>query len=256
MRLLRRLNYFLVRKYYSAKFPDIARIKRDANGMLRVETYAKLYQEVYELPDMDILEVGGASGAGSIVIAKAMVDSKKKSHLVVVEKCSGGSRETFGSYDDNLQVIKKNFVHFGVADQIRLFPEELRFDNADQVKELIKSNQIAALIHDADGRLDRDIHLFYDRLMPGGLVVVDDYMEKYDFSEVSKSLPFGGAKSLVTFRLMSYFIGLGYIQNISTVGATAFGAKPEIRPDTSHDLKQCKQILEQVFKERDKALGH
>ena len=123
----------LVRKgyYQSLKllFPEFVKIQTEANGMLHPLVYKKMYDLVCELPDLNIVEIGGASGAGSVAIASALKDSKKKAKLIVVEKCEGGSRVKFGDYHDNLSVISKNFERFGVHDNIILFLHAITFEN-------------------------------------------------------------------------------------------------------------------------------
>lgn len=90
--------------------------------MLQPGIYKQIYKIVYKLPDLDIIEIGGASGAGSIAAAWAMWDSRKKSKLIVVEKCEGGSRAQFGTREDNYDKIKQNFKRFDVDEQIILYP--------------------------------------------------------------------------------------------------------------------------------------
>ncbi|MGH7898555.1 MAG: hypothetical protein ACREQQ_11420, partial [Candidatus Binatia bacterium] len=91
-----RLFSILSYLYNRTLHPRFLDLKRRAGGMLPAAVYHRLYDEVVKLPDLDIVEVGGAAGAGSIAIALAMQESSKRSKLVVVERCEGGSRVPFG----------------------------------------------------------------------------------------------------------------------------------------------------------------
>ena len=92
-----------------ARHPNLYKLKTETKGMLSLKVYQRLYDLVCKLPDLDIVEVGGASGTGSIAIATAMRDSGKKNKLIAIEKCEGGSRIEEGSYSENLRQIKTNF---------------------------------------------------------------------------------------------------------------------------------------------------
>src|SRR5690606_33132776 len=144
--------------------------------------------------------------------------------LVVVEKCEGGSRSALGGYQENLERIRAVFEKFGVSEHVVLFPHELNDESADRVLALLSGERIAALIHDADGRIDRDFRLFWPRLEPDGLIVVDDYEnapEKY--KSVSVQHPTGGAKMVITFRLLNQLVSWGLFEKIHQKGTTVFG---------------------------------
>lgn len=52
-------------------------LRAQTNGMLLPLVYKKIYQLCLRLPDLDIIEVGGAAGTGSIAIGWAIRDSQK-----------------------------------------------------------------------------------------------------------------------------------------------------------------------------------
>ncbi len=239
----------------SAGGPPVERIKREARGMLSTVVYRELYDRVSQLPDLDVVEVGGASGAGSIVIATAMRDSKKRSRLIVAEKCEGGSRSEIGSYAENVELIQRNFRKFGVEDQVRLFPHELTLENADALLALGESPRIAALVLDADGRIDRDFQLFWERLLPGGLIVVDDYEDSAKYLPISERRPTGGMKKLIVYRLLNQLRAWGLIDRIEIQGTTVFGRKPPEADLARFDPEVCREILGGIERERRERLG-
>ena len=99
MSLARRLTMRNILIFLSA--PRISMMKLRTRGMLNPKTYKALYEEVRALPDLPFVEVGAASGAGTISIGWAFADSGKRAKILSVEKCEGGSRTRYGGYSDN-----------------------------------------------------------------------------------------------------------------------------------------------------------
>ncbi|BAY32320.1 hypothetical protein NIES2107_42080 [Nostoc carneum NIES-2107] len=229
-------------------------LREQTNGMLLPLVYKKIYQLCLQLPDLDIIEVGGAAGTGSIAIGWSIRDSQKKSKLIVVEKCQGGTRTDVGGYTENLELIQKHFENFGVTEQVRLFPQELTFSNGQEAIALINTPKIAAFIHDADGRIDRDFYLFWPLLQPGGLIIVDDYANEAKFQPISDRHPQGGAKSLITYRLLNQMIEWGLFQTTYKVGKTIFGIKPPHADFSRFNLQTCQKIIAEVNNERSNYL--
>lgn len=241
-------------QYQRLMYPKFLKIKREADGMLHSSVYKKMYDLVCHLPDMDIIEVGGASGAGSICVASAIKDSGKTSRLIVIEKCEGGSRIEKGDYGINLHLIEKNFKAFGVEDHIVLFPHEITLENGNEILPLIKTPNIAALILDADGRVDRDFYWFWPILKPGGLIVVDDYAERAKYLPITERRPTGGMKALITYRLLNQMIEWGLFRATCEKGDTVFGYKPEDADFERFDLQICEKIVERIELERTRHL--
>lgn len=226
-------------------------LKKKTNGMLGPAVYSKMYELCYKLDDLNIVEIGGATGAGSVALAWAMKDSNKKSKLIVVEKCQGGTRSDVGGYSENLDLINAHFSKFDVQDQITLFPHKLTFDNSDRVYFLIQTEEIGAFIHDADGRIDRDFYLFWSMLKPGGLIIIDDYADKPNYKPISDRYPQGGIKSVMTYRLLNRIIEWGLFEPSIKMGDTIFGYKPVNGNFDRFDLDACQEIISQIEQERD-----
>lgn len=230
-------------------------LKIKCNGMLPPSVYKKIYEAVYELPDLDIIEIGGAAGAGSIATALAMKESNKKSRLIVIEKCEGGSRSEFGRYQENLNLINSNFKEFEVENNVLLYPHELTFENGEDVISLVKTPNIAALIHDADGRIDRDFYLFWPIIKPGGLIIIDDYTNTVKFKPISEQYPQGGVKGLQTYRLLNQFMEWGLFKPLLKMDNTIFGYKPPNSDFSLFDMVVCKNIIKEVHDERLEYIG-
>jgi predicted O-methyltransferase YrrM len=249
--ILRQAYHFLGRMMY----PRFYDLKARTHGMLNPMIYRQMYLLAREQPDLDIVEVGGAAGAGSVALALGMKESGKRSGLVVVEKLKGGSRAVLGDYQRNLEIINGNFRQFGVDQVVRLYPHELTMENGAEVRALVRTPEIAAFVHDADGRLDRDFFLFWPLLRPGGLIIVDDYANSPHFKPISERNPQGGINSVMTFRLLNQMIEWGLFRATRHMGNTVFGIKPAGADFSRFDREACRRIIEQVERERDAYLA-
>jgi len=213
----------------------VGKIKKKTGGFLPEEVYAEIYRIVRKLPDYDIVEVGAATGAASIVIAKAMQDSGKKSRLIAVEKCEGGSREKIGDYAANLRLLEDNLRKFKVDDKVVLFPHRIGLKSA-QITALIKTGKIAAFIYDADGKIYRDFDLFWPLLIPGGAIIIDDY------AKIAASNPVTDIKREMTNILVEKMIEWGLFKKVALIHATIFGIKPINADFSKFDLNLCQEI--------------
>jgi predicted O-methyltransferase YrrM len=237
--------------------PKWLRLRDEAGGMLSPLVYREIYRSVERQPDLDVVEVGGAAGAGSIAIAWAMRDAGKRSHLIVIERCEGGSRGWFGDYDGNLARLHANFERFGVAERIRLFPHDLTPANGSDVLALVTTPEISTFVHDADGRLDRDVPLFWPLLRPGGLVVVDDDDPRPEkFKTPSELQPDGGMKGTLTHRFLAQLEDWGLFSRRRKIRHTVFGIKPPGADMARFDATVFADIVAEVREERDEHLAH
>src|SRR5262249_20449188 len=174
----------------------------------------------------DIVEVGAGSGSATIAMALALREANRQCRIVSVEKCEGGSRLEHGDRAANMTLLEGNLLQFGVRDRIVLYPHALTNENSAEVLAQIRTKQIGALVHDADGRIDRDFSLFWPLLRADGLIIIDDYENRPSFQPVSPRSPDGGTKSLVTFRLLNQFEQWGLVARDRVMGNTYFGHKP------------------------------
>lgn len=230
-------------------------LKQFTHGMLSPTVYEELYKRVRDLPEGDVVEIGGAHGAGSIAMGWAMRDSAKNSKIITVEKCEGGSRSDFGGHAENLDTIVANLTAFGVADKVDLFPHYLTEENAADLIAKINTPKLAGLILDADGRLDRDFKLFWDRLIPGALIVVDDYDNKPEYKAINERSPDGGTKKVLTYRLLNKLEQWGLFERDVLMGDTLFGRKPQQDDFSAFDATALSKIVDDVEAERRAAVG-
>jgi precorrin-6B methylase 2 len=224
-------------------------LKKLTDGMLDSQVYRRLHDEILTLPDLDVVEIGAASGTGSIAIAWALREASRKSKLVVVEKCERGSRDDTGGYEANLSVMEKNWARFGVTDHIRLFPHQISLKNGHEVLDLVKSGDIAAFMHDADGRIDRDFFHFWPRLIDGGLIVVDDVEDAFQEKRESNGELLVLGKRVLTWRLLHRFQEWGLFEPFWEHHGTIFGRKPAGATFEKFDIEWCKGVAKEVYAE-------
>lgn len=246
-------------RLFSKQRQDLDRwknLKASASGMLSPAVYRELYRTALNAPDLDIVEIGGAAGAGSIALALGMKESGKRSHLIVAEKLEGGSRSDIGGRSANLEIIEDNFRKFDVREYVKLFTREVTWESGAEIVSMVDTGEIGALVLDADGRIDRDFSLFWPMLVPGAAIVIDDYREdRSKFRPISERHPTGGAKLMITFRLTNYLVERGLFRIDNQIGSTLFGRKPETGSITALDRTECERIIADVLRERDEELA-
>jgi len=199
------------------RHPDFLYIKERANGMLPAQVYQRIYQCARSVRSGLILEIGTAHGAATICMALGAKDAGTK--VLTVDKLTGGSRKRFGDIDSNITIIKRNFTDFNVEGLV-----EFHVGDSDRIhNRLDLSEGIGMLMLDADGAIDRDLHLFYDSLVDDAMVVIDDYA---DYGRVFWK-PVESCridlKHRLTYRLVEYFKNVGVLHESEVVEDTFFG---------------------------------
>lgn len=197
---------------------DFKNIKQFANGMLSASTYEKIHSYAKDSQG-NIVEVGTAHGAATISMASAIEPGAGK--VYTFEKIFGGSREKFGSVEENLKIIESNYEKFRVSDRIQQFIGDVVVE-ADNIKYL---SSFSMLMLDADGRLDRDFVLFYDKLKPGGYIVIDDCDDRIKV-KIKSGIMIVDQKHKLTHLFIKMFEELGFLEPVEIIGNTYFGRKP------------------------------
>jgi len=210
------------------------RLQRDTEGLLSAAAYKRIYQRMREAPDLDSVEIGGAGGSASIAIAWAKIEGGQSSKHIVVEKLEGGSRGRYGGFEDNLARFERHLARFGAKDPIRLFPHHLTAENGHEVLAMIETSQIAGLMCDADGRLDRDFALFLPLVHPSGAIIIDDYH------------PSRSWKHAMTYRLLNQFMAWDLFILEDTPNGMAFGRRHPEADVARIDADVCADIIDSV----------
>jgi hypothetical protein len=192
-------------------------IKFRANGMLDPLVYAEINRWASSV-EADIVEIGTAHGAATISAALGLPAGFR---VRTVERMNGGSRARYGGPEENIRIIHANLARFGVTDKVRL-----HVGSVDVVAPEMGEEPIGMLILDADGCIDRDFRLFYDRLVPGAPIVIDDYRPHYVGTTQSGGELVVDQKHRITTLLVDLFVELGLIQRQKIINDTFFGRKP------------------------------
>ncbi len=224
-------------------------LKKLTDGMLDSQVYRRLHHEVRQQPDLDIVEIGAATGTASVAMGWALKERRRKSKVIVVEKCERGSRARKGGYEQNVSIIQTNWKRFGVDRQLCLYPHGISLKNGHEVLDLISTPQIAGFVHDADGRIDRDFFLFWPRLREGGFIVVDDVENAFQekIREDGTVEVFG--KRVLTWQLLEKFREWGLFDPVWERHGTVFGRKPVGGSFAKFDAEWCNAVAKEVYRE-------
>ena len=216
-----------------------------ANGMMAVEVYEYLMKFAGGAVG-DVLEIGTAHGAGTISTALGLPDGVK---MTTVDRLTHGSRAAFGSPEDNAKIIRGNFETFGVENTVDLFVGSPQ----DIAATLDADTKFGMLILDADGMIDRDIKLFYDRLLPGAPIVIDDCdTEKVRLFGEGNGTFRVDQKTRLTGLFVDLFVAKGMMETDRVINDTWFGRKP--MTDVTTAAVSDEDILG-VYRELVKARG-
>ena len=147
----------------------LERVKSAARGMLPLPVYERLFHLAQAAPGGTFVEVGTAQGAATIALALGAQRSGRQFHIYTVDPFDRGSRRSVGSIEENIALVRRGFEAFGVDGNITLTA-----GRSSDLLPLIADAEIDILLLDADGCIDRDIELFFDRLSPSCSIVIDD----------------------------------------------------------------------------------
>ena len=198
---------------------DALQVKKKANGMLSIDVYEEMYNLAQKIDqNSTILEIGTAHGAGTISLA---LGSQCKNKIISIDKISGGSRDKFGALEENKAIIENNFKHFGVEKVIDFY-----VGTSSEVKLLLDENlKLSMLVIDADGAIDRDFEFFYNNLLPGSPIIIDDYFNNVRIKKIKKTIRVD-QKFRLTFMLITFMEQSNLLNKIKVIDDTYFGIKP------------------------------
>jgi hypothetical protein len=142
---------------------DFSELKFAGRGMLDPGVYREIARCAARA-EAQIVEVGAFFGAGTMAAA---IGAPEGVRVRTIDKF-GDAR--FGGAEQHVRHLKTVFDRFGVADKI-----DINVGTSEEfVASLDDGGPIGMLILDADGAINRDFRLFYDRLVDGAPIVIDD----------------------------------------------------------------------------------
>ncbi len=188
--------------------------------MLPDHVYEELHKAAIALDEGDVVEIGTAHGAATTAIALGLLQKKSPNLIYTVDTYGGrfSSRSAYGSPEDNIQIVNNNFAKTGIAHIVKMF----KGTSEEFVKGGTCPDDISMLMLDADGKIDRDFLLFYNRVKPGGLIVIDDADDAIHLSVSSTGEPFVDLKHRITHILISRLAEEGFIKDLNMISNTLF----------------------------------
>jgi predicted O-methyltransferase YrrM len=182
--------------------------------MLRAIVYKEITEQAKKLTqDGTFLEIGAYTGAATIALRWGF-----KGELVVVER---------GREEDTLGRLTVNLAKYDTIVRLNLSRENVQVDN------------LVGFMHDADGRLDLDFELFWNKVAPGGLIIIDDYPDDAGTAHPKKYL---------TWFLLNQLKEWGLFEQKKKVFDTVFGVKPVNADWSRYDPEKMKSLVQQHYK--------
>lgn len=215
---------------------DPVAIKEKCQGMLPPSVYRRIYQTALQNDAPVFLEIGTFFAATTVCLARAVKDAGKSTRVYTVEKVAERIKHNIGGTDENLSRIRENLAYFEVDDVV-----EVLMGSSEQCAPQIPGGApIGLMFVDADGRLDRDMRLFYDRLGPDADIMFDDINDDILIwrrqDREGNGLYRIDAKHKISFDLLNAFKAAGLLSEGSIMGNTYFGKKLDRRfADLSHE---------------------
>ncbi len=257
------------KKWQNFKYPEFAKIKNLTHGYLSTKVYHEIYQAAFNAEEEIMIDIGPAQGGSSICLGLGIQQSGKTNSKVFSIEKGIGSRAlpTLKDIEQNISTLKNNIEQYKLGDICTVL--------AGDVKEVYqKTNEphpISLMFIDADGALDRDFQLFYNRLSPNAYLIIDDYSniinklatERYlqwkSYSDIENYVQSKGANSFLelcplgkeytVYQFVNYFLQQGLIIKDKVIGMTFFGRKANNREFQETDFQNLQQIRQQILQE-------
>lgn len=198
---------------------DFLTVKREAQGMLDPGVYRAIAEDAARAEN-DIVEIGTLYGASAVAMA---LGAREGVRVKSVDSFASLAWRSLGGPDFASVQVRATFDKLGVGDRIDLF---VGYSTAFAAS-LAPETRLGMLMLDADGAIDRDLALFYNRLSPGAPIVIDDCADVP--ARVTLGLSGAGIvdqKHRLTHLLFSFFEAQGLLQRRRQVKDTVFASKP------------------------------
>ena len=200
--------------------PDFAEIKARCHGMMGANVYEAIYDAALTAPGGVFVEIGTGHGAGTVSMALAMRDSGRLGTVFTFDRFEGGSRKAYGDAARNLEITQGALRSFGVSDLVSV----VAGDVAETSSAVPKDIGIGLLLLDADGRIDRDLDTFFDRVIPGAPIILDDMADRVRSRDKGAFLRID-QKHRLTYLLARSAEAHGLLSHDRTIKQTWFGKK-------------------------------
>jgi predicted O-methyltransferase YrrM len=161
-------------------------------SMLHIDALLALYECASRCRGA-IVEIGAFVGAGTIMMASAMMRAGNTAPVIAIEV--GGVKEhPLMPSDDILKDLRANLAEHGLAHRVSIV-EGWSNMVSNQVASLLGDDKIGLLAIDADGEIERDLEIYRKWLAPNAMIVIDDYIVVEE--NVKAAVVYAGVEHLV-----------------------------------------------------------
>jgi predicted O-methyltransferase YrrM len=200
--------------------PDFDAIRSHCDGMMKNEVYQAIYETALGAPAGDMVEIGTAHGAATICLALGRRDSGKEGRVYTFDRFAASGRTPYKIGADNLPLTLANLAKFKVTDLVEVVSGDI-----SKTASHYRGENIALLMLDADGCIDRDLATFGDRVQDCAPVIVDDYADRCRVRRLDNGVTRVDAKHRITYHLVNMFERESVLKKRKVVYQTWFGEK-------------------------------
>lgn len=197
--------------------PDFGEIRSRCHGFMKADIYADLYRFAAGAAPGEAVEVGCAHGASTVCIGLGMAGNLDK--LTTFGRFGTGRRAGYQDAERNLPITRAAIAHYGLADKVNVIDGDvdLKFATAGIGK------KVTMVFLDADGRIDRDLELLAQHLVPGARIAIDDYADRARPTRISDRVYTVQQKHRLTKMLVDSAMAAGALREDHVTVGTWFG---------------------------------
>lgn len=220
-------------------------IKKRCDAMLPQEVYEEISHRAETAQKGNMIEIGASHGGATIHLAEGIRKSNKNSILFSIEKGERGSMVNYGTKEENIKILKDNLKYFNYEKYVKIIPKKVGPGIIDTEKE----GPFSLILIDADGCIDRDFRLFYNSLIPGADIIIDDYKDIKKITKTTNPINVLG-KKYSTYLFVNYFLEKGLLKREKLIYNTIFFKKPrDIKEPVIFNEEEILKIKKKIIKE-------
>jgi predicted O-methyltransferase YrrM len=205
----------------------LARVKRDANGLMPLRVYRRIYESAAKCGGGTLVEIGTYCGAATVALALGAKASGHAARIITADllRADVGLAGTF--IETKVGNLQRTFDAFGVSDFI-----EFVHGSAHDILATKDPSGVALLLLDGGGKIEEDLALFYSRLRTTCLIIVDD-IDGRTFVHREGKMALVDQKHRLSKLLADRFVAAGLMRPCGEVASAGWYEKgdAEMSPD-------------------------
>lgn len=199
----------------------LAEVKAVTGGLMSTGTYCRLYDKAAASAGGTFVEVGTYRGAATIALALGGQASGKAFEVLSCDLLRDGVGLEGADVEERSARLRDSFAAFGVESDIRF----IQGTSAELVA-AADPQRIDLLLLDGGGRIEADLELLWDRLLPGCAIIIDDVDGKVRVHRRgSKTVV--DQKHRITRLLCDRFVEAGFLKREAEIAGTGWYRKGE-----------------------------